>query len=97
MRSRSGAAWCLKAGWAGRVGLMALCVFDLAAAPARATLLLDEPFSYPNGPLVYVAPNNWFTFGGTTGQVNVASGKVILAESQPAGWHAFVSAWNSIT
>jgi endonuclease/exonuclease/phosphatase family metal-dependent hydrolase len=45
---------------------------------ASAALLLDEPFSYSNGPLVTVSSGNWTTHSGSTGDVEVVSGRVDL-------------------
>ena len=43
-----------------------------------ASVLLDEPFSYANGALVTVSGGNWTTHSGTTGDVEVVSGRVDL-------------------
>jgi len=48
----------------------------------QATVYLNEPFAYPDGPLVTVASGLWLTHSGTTGQVDVASGKVNLAQTE---------------
>jgi len=45
---------------------------------ASASLLLDESFSYTNGPLVTVSGGNWTTHSGTSGDVEVISGRVDL-------------------
>jgi T5SS/PEP-CTERM-associated repeat protein len=76
------ANWGLQTDWACRLVLLGSLL--LATPPAWAILRLDEPFSYSDGPLVDVAPGNWSTFSGTSGQVDVVSGKLILTESQPA-------------
>ena len=44
-------------------------------------VILDEPFSYPDGPLVAVSTNNWITHSGSTGQVQVISGGACLNEA----------------
>lgn len=56
----------------------------LVTGSARATLLLNEPFSYPDGPLVSAPGTLWTTHSGTAGQVDVVSGHVNLtfAESE---------------
>ena len=43
-----------------------------------ASVLLDEPFSYANGALVTVSGGNWTTHSGSTGDVEVVSGRVDL-------------------
>ncbi len=44
----------------------------------RAAVLLQDAFSYPDGALVNVAPGIWSTHSGTTGEVEVVSGRVDL-------------------
>lgn len=44
----------------------------------HAALLLNEPFTYADGPLVNVATNIWSTHSGTTGEVGVVSARVDL-------------------
>jgi endonuclease/exonuclease/phosphatase family metal-dependent hydrolase len=46
-----------------------------------ASLLLVEPFSYTNGPLVNVSSGLWTTHSGTTGDLQVVSGRVDLRGS----------------
>ena len=43
-----------------------------------AALFLYEPFNYANGPLVSVSGGLWNTHSGTTGEVDVVSGRVDL-------------------
>lgn len=45
---------------------------------ARAALLVQEPFSYPDGALVTVSAGGWTTHSGTAGQMEVLSGSVDL-------------------
>lgn len=53
-----------------------LALLALGAAPALATTLLSEGFSYPNGNL---SPNGgWATFSGTTPDIQVVSGRAVL-------------------
>ena len=52
-----------------------LCLSSLVA---HAAILLDEPFNYTNGPLVSVSGGAWTTHSGTTGEVDVVSGRVDL-------------------
>jgi hypothetical protein len=49
---------------------------------AHAVVLLNDALSYPNGPLVTVAAGLWFTHSGTTGQVDVAAGRVNLTQAE---------------
>lgn len=44
----------------------------------HAALLLYEPFNYTNGPLVTSSAGLWSTHSGTTGQLEVISGRVDL-------------------
>ena len=57
---------------------IAVLCLPVACLTARAGLLLYEPFNYPDGSLVVVATNIWATHSGTTGQVEVISGRVDL-------------------
>ena len=50
-----------------------------ATVVAKGDVLLDEPFDYPNGPLVSVSEGAWATHSGTTGQVAVLNGRVDLS------------------
>ena len=50
----------------------------LVALNAPAALLLFEPFNYPNGSLITVSGGLWSTHSGTTGEVEVVSGRVDL-------------------
>ncbi|HXI51563.1 MAG TPA: hypothetical protein VNH84_08660, partial [Candidatus Saccharimonadales bacterium] len=49
---------------------------------AHAALVLDEPFSYPDGPLTLVAEGLWVTHGGTSNQVDVSAGRVNLTQAE---------------
>lgn len=56
-------------------------VFLISAPLAGAALLLNDAFSYPDGSLVVVSTNAWTHHSGSvTGQVAVASGRVLLSE-----------------
>lgn len=48
----------------------------------RGELLLFEPFSYGDGPLVTVSSGLWVTHSGTAGQVDVISGRADLRVPQ---------------
>ncbi len=57
---------------------MAFCL----APPTRAAIILSDSFDYTNGPLVTVSGGTWGTHNGnTTGQVQVLSGRVLLAHT----------------
>lgn len=65
--------------------LIAIGTLAIATLSSRATLILDEPFSYPDGPVA--GPGNvtgdlWITHSGTTGQVDVVSGKVNITQAE---------------
>ena len=53
----------------------------LALRSSHAALLLDEPFNYPDGPLVDVSGGRWTTHGGTSNQIQVAGSEVTLRQS----------------
>jgi hypothetical protein len=48
----------------------------------HAEVYLDEPFDYPDGPIVSVSEGRWITHSGTTGQVDVVSGTVFLTQAE---------------
>jgi len=53
-----------------------LALLALSAAPAFATVLLSEGFSYPNGPL---PPNGgWANFSGAGTEIQVVSGRAVV-------------------
>jgi endonuclease/exonuclease/phosphatase family metal-dependent hydrolase len=55
--------------------------FLLSATLARAALLLNDSFSYPNGPLVADSGGVWLHHSGSAGEVMVSSGRVLLSEA----------------
>ncbi len=60
----------------------AALVFLWSAPLAPAVLLLSDSFNYPDGPLVTVSTNLWMHHsGGTTGQVQVVSGRAFLSQA----------------
>jgi endonuclease/exonuclease/phosphatase family metal-dependent hydrolase len=62
--------------------VLGLAAFVVSATLADAALLLDEPFNYPDGPLVIVSGGAWAHHSGSvTGEVAVASGRVLLSEA----------------
>ena len=55
----------------------------LFATPASGVVVLTEPFSYSNGPLIDVSGGLWSTHSGNTpGQVDVTSGVVNIVASE---------------
>ncbi len=73
-RHRTGAMVC-------RWIAIALFAGGLALPRASATLLLDEPFNYPNNSVLETnAPGLWFYFSGTSNQVLVSSNMVMLSK-----------------
>lgn len=62
------------------------CLGLLLLAPGltslHAELLLNEPFAYPDGPLVEVSGGRWSTHSGTAGQVNVRAEAVDLTDQE---------------
>ncbi len=58
-----------------------LAAFLISAPLAGAALLLSDSFNYPDGPLVTVSTNGWVHHSGSvTGEVVVASGRLLLNE-----------------
>jgi endonuclease/exonuclease/phosphatase family metal-dependent hydrolase len=53
----------------------------LSAALSNATLLLNETFTYPDGPLVTASTNLWVHHSGSADQVMVMSGRVYLSDA----------------
>src|SRR6266850_7743939 len=53
-----------------------------SAPRTLATILLSEPFSYTNGPLVTVSGTNWVHHSGSiTGEVQVVAGRAFLSQT----------------
>jgi endonuclease/exonuclease/phosphatase family metal-dependent hydrolase len=57
-----------------------IAAFFVAATLADAALLLNDSFSYPDGPLVTVSGGVWAHHSGSAGEVMVSSGRVLLNE-----------------
>ena len=58
-----------------------IAAFLLSATLSGAALLLNDTFSYPDGPLVTVSGGVWVHHSGSVnGEVAVASGRVLLNE-----------------
>ena len=47
---------------------------------AFSSVLVEEPFNYPDGPLVAVSGGIWKTHSGTSGQVEASDGRIHLSE-----------------
>ena len=62
--------------------------FLCSATLTRAALLLSDFFNYPDGPLVTATGSPWTTYSGTTGQVQVLSGRMFLSKANSEDVHA---------
>jgi endonuclease/exonuclease/phosphatase family metal-dependent hydrolase len=58
-----------------------IATFLLSATLAGAALLLNDSFSYSDGPLVTVSGGVWVHHSGSAGEVMVSSGRVFLNEA----------------
>ena len=65
-----------------------IATFLLSATLSGAALLLDDTFSYSDGPLVSATDSLWTTYSGTTGQVKVVSGRIFLSKANTEDVHA---------
>ncbi len=63
----------------------------LSASLSGAALLLSDSFSYPDGPLVTVSGGMWAHHSGSTGEVMVASGRVLLNEANTEDVNALLA------
>lgn len=64
------------------VKLLFVAACAATATSSFAINLLNETFTYANGPLVTVSAGAWATHSGTALQQDVLSGKLILTESE---------------
>ena len=72
--------------------VLCIAAFLLSATLAGAVLLLNDPFNYPNGPLVTVSSNVWVHHSGSvTGEVAVESGRVLLSETNTEDVNALLA------
>ena len=55
---------------------------------ARAEVVLDESFSYDDGPIVVQAADTWKNHSGTSAQAEVYEGQLILTQSGSEDFHA---------
>jgi len=79
---------------------LGFAAFLVSATWAGATLLLNDSFSYPDGPLVTASPNGWVHHnpsGSHTGEVMVASGRVLLNEGNKEDVNALFTASSNET
>ena len=53
----------------------------ISAFPAGAALLLNDVFDYSDGSLVTAKNSPWATYSGTSGQINVISGRIFLSKT----------------
>ena len=65
-----------------------IATFFLSATLSDAVLLLNDTFSYSDGPLVSATDSLWTTYSGTTGQVKVVSGRIFLSKANTEDVHA---------
>lgn len=63
----------------------------LSATLTRAALLLNDTFSYPDGPLVTVSGGVWAHHSGSAGEVMVSSGRVLLSEANTEDVNALLA------
>jgi endonuclease/exonuclease/phosphatase family metal-dependent hydrolase len=65
------------------VKIIAFCIAAvlLSTTLAGAALLLNDSFSYPDGPLVTVSGGAWLHHSGSASEVMVSSGRVLLSEA----------------
>jgi len=69
-----------------------LAVFMVLAITAEAVVLFSDSFDYPDGALVTVSTNLWSHHSGSvTGEVTVASGRVLLSEANTEDVHALLT------
>ncbi len=55
---------------------------------ARAEVVLDESFSYDDGPIVVQAADTWKNHSGTSEQAEVADGQLVLTQANSEDFHA---------
>ena len=71
---------------------LGILAFLVSATVAGAALLLDDAFNYPDGPLVAVSGGVWVHHSGSvSGEVAVASGRVLLNEANTEDVNALLA------
>ena len=55
---------------------------------ARAEVVIDESFSYDDGPIVVQAADTWKNHSGTSEQAEVADGQLVLTQANSEDFHA---------
>ncbi len=72
--------------------VLGLAAFLVSATLMEAALLLNDSFSYPDGPLVTAAGSPWTTYSGSVpGQVKVVSGRMFLSKANSEDVHALLA------
>lgn len=71
--------------------LLNLCAGALFYGTAHAAVILNEPFNYADGPLTTVSGGIWANHSGTALQLDVASGKAVVSQSEAEDVNAFLS------
>ncbi|HLZ54589.1 MAG TPA: immunoglobulin domain-containing protein, partial [Verrucomicrobiae bacterium] len=75
-----------------KTAALGLAVFMVFAITAESVVLFSDSFDYPDGALVTVSTNLWSHHSGSvTGEVRVASGRVLLSEANTEDVHALLS------
>jgi hypothetical protein len=69
----------------------------LAFWNAQASVLFTDAFSYPDGPLVSVSDGRWKTHSGTSGQVEVRSGRLYLSQKKTEDVSALLTETGTLT
>ena len=72
--------------------VLGFAAFLVSATLMEAALLLNDSFSYPDGPLVTAAGSPWTTYSGSVpGQVKVVSGRMFLSKANTEDVHALLA------
>lgn len=66
-------------GWVAFNSVLAAALLWLR--PASAALLLQDSFSYPDGPVSAAAGSPWTTHSGTSSELQSASGRILISSS----------------
>ena len=71
--------------------LLTLCISVLLFGTVNAAVILNEAFNYIDGPLTTTSGGIWVNHSGTALQLDVASGKAKLTQSETEDVSAFLS------